>query len=298
MDIRYLVAFQTILETGSFSKAANQLGYTQAAITFQIQQLEQELGIKLFERIGRNIQLTESGRQILPLAKQITDTFQVMKETGHGDNELTGKLTVAASESLMPYLYETMHRFKELAPKIKIALWSEPCCNIVNSLKSNTCDIGILYASGEPDKMLYIKSLIQMPMKLVGYAGTDIPFDFTCPNQSIHTTFLINEPQCVFRKVFEKYLRQKNITLDDTVEVGSIEAIRQSISRNFGISFLPEFIIKRDLDDGIFRELPMGKTSEKVTLAYALHKNKCRTRAMELFLQLFEHNVTNDTATL
>ena len=68
MDIRYLVAFQTILETGSFSKAANQLGYTQAAITFQIQQLEQELGIKLFERIGRNLQLTESGRQILPLA--------------------------------------------------------------------------------------------------------------------------------------------------------------------------------------------------------------------------------------
>jgi Transcriptional regulator len=60
MDLKYLTTIKTILETGTFQKAANRLNYTQSTVTFQIQQLESELGMKLFERIGRRMVLTEA----------------------------------------------------------------------------------------------------------------------------------------------------------------------------------------------------------------------------------------------
>ena len=61
MDLKYLETFKTIIEEGSYARAADKLGYTQSTITFQVQQLEQELSIKLFEKIGRRMQLTKSG---------------------------------------------------------------------------------------------------------------------------------------------------------------------------------------------------------------------------------------------
>ena len=63
MDLKYLETFKTIIEEGSYARAADKLGYTQSTITFQVQQLEQELSIKLFEKIGRRMQLTKAGKR-------------------------------------------------------------------------------------------------------------------------------------------------------------------------------------------------------------------------------------------
>ncbi|MFY4776502.1 LysR family transcriptional regulator [Metabacillus sp. RGM 3146] len=66
MELKYLQTLKTILETGSFLGAARKLNYTQSTVTFQIQQLEQELSVKLFEKIGREMVLTQAGEDILP----------------------------------------------------------------------------------------------------------------------------------------------------------------------------------------------------------------------------------------
>lgn len=65
MNTKYLYTIKTVLETGSFQKAASKLNYTQSTVTFHIQQIEQELDIKLFDRIGRKMVLTQAGREIL-----------------------------------------------------------------------------------------------------------------------------------------------------------------------------------------------------------------------------------------
>lgn len=66
MNTKNLLTLKTILETGSFQKAANKLNYTQSTVTFQMKQLEEELSIKLFEKIGRKMELTQAGKDILP----------------------------------------------------------------------------------------------------------------------------------------------------------------------------------------------------------------------------------------
>lgn len=64
MNTKCLVTFKTILEMGSFQKAADKLGYTQSTVTFQIRQLEEEFSLELFEKIGRHMELTQAGREI------------------------------------------------------------------------------------------------------------------------------------------------------------------------------------------------------------------------------------------
>ena len=162
----------------------------------------------------------------------------------------------------------------------------------MDALKTGECDIGILYHTGEADKSLELKVLMPVRMALVGYAGEDAEcHDFITPNQVIHTELFINEPNCVFRGVFENYLRARNIVLDSVTEMGSIEAIRRGIANNLGISYLPYFVVEEQLADGLFQEFPMEDTGQEIYIAYAIHKNKWKGKALELFLQMVDREL-------
>ena len=103
MELKYLQTFHTILETGSFLNAARQLNYTQSTVTFHIQQLEQELSFPLFEKIGRKMQLTQAGREIIPYVDAILQNVEILENFQKQTQELHGKLRVALPESLLTY---------------------------------------------------------------------------------------------------------------------------------------------------------------------------------------------------
>ena len=100
MNTRSFVTFKTILETGSFQKAANKLNYTQSTITFQIKQLEDELALKLFEKIGRKMVLTQAGRDILPYVDTILQGVEQIENYGKSLSEITGSLKIAIPDSI------------------------------------------------------------------------------------------------------------------------------------------------------------------------------------------------------
>ena len=81
MDLKYLATIKAILETGSFQKAATRLNYTQSTVTFQVRQLEAELRVQLFERVGRRMVLTQAGQEILPYIENYAKLFGVSVET-------------------------------------------------------------------------------------------------------------------------------------------------------------------------------------------------------------------------
>ncbi|MGS8598664.1 LysR substrate-binding domain-containing protein, partial [Salmonella enterica subsp. enterica serovar Infantis] len=78
------------------------------------------------------------------------------------------------------------------------------------------------------------------------------------PDQQIPCSFIINAPQCVFRQLFESTLRQRRMTLENTIELWSIESIKQCVAANLGIRFLPRFAVERELITGQLKELPFG----------------------------------------
>ena len=101
MELRTVATFLRVAELQSFSRAAEQLGYSQAAVTVQVKQLEQELGAPLFERIGRRIQLTEEGTRFIPAAMELLKAAHKAKALVHADGSPAGRLRIGTAESLL-----------------------------------------------------------------------------------------------------------------------------------------------------------------------------------------------------
>ena len=103
MDLKNLLTFKTVVTQGSFSKAAEALSYTQSTITFQMQQLEQELRTRLFEKIGRKMVLTQVGRQLIPYVDEVLSAVEKLSDFDASLSDLSGTLRIAAGESLLCY---------------------------------------------------------------------------------------------------------------------------------------------------------------------------------------------------
>lgn len=143
MELKYLHTFKTIIEQGSFSKAAEKLNYTQSTITFQIQQLEQELCVHLFEKIGRRMMLTKAGKNLIPYVDEVLSSINKMKSFETELSELRGDLHIMMGETLMCYkMPAILKRFHEIAPNAKLFLRSVDCYDIRDAILAGTIDLG------------------------------------------------------------------------------------------------------------------------------------------------------------
>lgn len=132
MDLKQLNTFLTVAEFLNFTKAAAQLGYAQSSITAQIQQLENEMGVKLFERIGKTVTLTHEGKRMLPYASQILQLAGNMKSDLSGSDVPAGVLTIGAAESLSIYrLPAIIKEYRSLYPKVDINLKLLHCSEFI-----------------------------------------------------------------------------------------------------------------------------------------------------------------------
>ena len=120
MDTRLLETFQAVVACGTFARAAEQLGYTQSTVTVHIKQLEQELGVPLFERIGRRMVLTQKGEEALAQANQVVAEVARLRSLGTEGGELTGTLRVDMAETLLCHgMDRVLTEFRELPPMFR-----------------------------------------------------------------------------------------------------------------------------------------------------------------------------------
>lgn len=292
MDIRHFKTFKSIIEEGNFSNAAMKLGYTQSTVTSQIQQLEQELSIKLFQKIGRNMVLTTLGKELIPYANELLNTVKKIESIGKYGENITGELKIAVAESLMSYKLQTvLSLFKEKAPNVKLSIISLNCYAIKNILSNGEVDLGLMYHVGSQNDNLTTVKLSDFNLALIcSSLFKQENLDFCKPNQKINTSLIINEVESIYRKIIESYFFDKNIFLNNTIQLGSIEAIKKCVASNLGISFLPRFTVEEELENGKLKELNVGCSDAKVTAIYAYHKNKWISPAMSLFIELVREN--------
>ena len=114
MDLKYLNTFRVIAEEGSFTRAAERLGYTQSTMTFQMGQLEQALSARLFEKVGRRMVLSQAGRQLLPYVERVLEAVNQMHCVTQDLTQCRGEITIGVAETLLCYrlppLLKAFHR--------------------------------------------------------------------------------------------------------------------------------------------------------------------------------------------
>ena len=287
MDLRRFITFKSVVEDGSFLRAAQKLCCTQSTVTFHIQQLEQELAIPLFEKIGRRMCLTAAGKKVLPHVYDLTKVMASIRQAARQDDEPGGELRVATGETLLAYkMPRVLQRFKQRAPKVRLSLQSLNCYSIRDALLADEVDLGVFYRVGNDDA-LTIMELGQQSLTLVA-SVEQAPVDFMRPRQHIPLSFIINEPPCVFRQIFESTLRQREITLENTIELWSIESIKQCVAGNLGVSFLPRFAVEDELKRGTLVELPFSEMPLTIHALCSHHAGKAISPAMRVFMQCMQ----------
>lgn len=291
MDLKYLNTFMTIVQEGSFSKAAGLLNYTLPAITFQIQQLEAELSTKLFEKIGRQMIISPAGERLIPYAQEVLLSVEKLKSLNASLQQLEGSLTLAMAETQLCYrLPPVLKKFHERAPRAKLILRSMNCYEARDALINGSIDLGVFYEDvGGTQNSLICYEIEACSLSLVASPSTKKAFpDFITPERHLDVPFLIDESNCIFRQIFERYLKEKKISLSHTIELWSIPTIKNLVENDMGISFLPTFTVQHELESGRLCSIrtDSGLETRRITAVCAHHKNKWISPLMELFIQL------------
>lgn len=287
MDLNQLRTFLTLSKVKNFTKTAAVLGYAQSSITVQIQQLEKELGSKLFERIGKNVTLTMEGNALIPYATQIVTLSDNMKDAVLPSDKLIGRITIGASESLSIYrLPAIIKAFKEIYPNIDIFLKLLTCNEFVPSLLDNTIDIA--FSIGDKIDDPSMKIILEKPEPIMILACPNHPFasfkrlqkkDFN------KGSFILTGHGCCYRGAFEKDMRSAGNEFKVVLETDSLQAIKQTAMSGLGICVLPQIAVLEEIRNN--KLIPLAyKNNYPIVSQLIHHKSKWISPLLADFIKI------------
>lgn len=293
MDLKYLATIKAILETGSFQKAATRLNYTQSTVTFQVRQLEAELRVQLFERVGRRMVLTQAGQEILPYIDSVVESVDRLCNFGREKSDIRGVLRVAMPETILIYKSQPILKaFRQQAPRVKLLIRSQNCYLTRNQILNGDIDVAIHYDVGGYNPTIVAKKLTDFGQALVASPALAVEErDFVTRDQRKALSLISNDKNCISQEVFDRYLKERHIYVENVIELWSIEAIKRSVISNLGVAFLPCFAAEEELRDGRLIELPTALKGKNISAICAHHKNKWMSPAIKLFLDLVDENI-------
>ncbi len=286
MEFRQLKTFAVIAKLGSFVLAADRLGYAQSTITNHIQILENELGARLFERLGHRIMLTNQGKSLLPYAEQVIKLTSEALEMVADPDVPKGKLTIGVSESLGTYrLPRLLQNYRKAYPKVEMILKFANCSTICDSIRRNETDIGLIINERLAAGDLIVENISAEQMLFL--AAADHPLarkKEVIPDDLEKTCVILTEPGCSYRLTVEKILRDFRVVPQSFLEASSIEAIKQLIMLGLGISMLPRFAVKKELKEKKIQAVRWGGPIPNYLVQMLYHKDKWISPALQTFL--------------
>lgn len=295
MEIRHLQTFITIVELEGFTKAADHLGYAQSTITSHIQILENELGKALFDRLGKKIVLTNVGKELVPYAKQMLNLYKEIKNITSEQNGVSGDLIIGAGESLSIYrLGKILKEYRKNFPKVNIILKNSICSDLRSKLHSGELDIIFTIEPEIMDTDLVVKNLKDECMGIIGAPDADLEFlSKNFEGNEAKESIIFSEKGCSFRIAYENYLKQKKIKYINPLEFSSIEAIKKCVMSGLGISFLPFYAVRNELEDGSLKMIEVKEPFGKFRTQLAYHKNKSISLPMSKLIEITLEDSSN-----
>lgn len=289
MEFREISTFLQVAQYQSFSKAARHLGYSQAAVTIQIKQLEQELGVHLFDRIGKQISLTHQGQVFYQYAVSIRNELEQAKNAVSDPSTLSGKLCLGTIESICASIFpDLLAEYHRLHPEVTISIVTDSPGVLLDRMNENTIDIVYLL-----DRRIYDNrwcKTLEKPEENIFVASPDHELALVKRelelDEVLRFPFFLTEKDASYRHMLEQYLASINRSVKPFLEIGSTEFIIHMLLKNTGISFLPKFTVQRELQQKQLTALNVRGFQMQTWRQIFYHKNKWVTREMQEFLRL------------
>ena len=252
ITIRQLKVFQKVAILQSFTRASKALYLTQPAVSMQIKQLEETVGLKLFDKQGRQISLTDAGDEIRLLSdsvlQQIDETQHQLEQIASGDR---GKLRLAVATTVASVATRLMARFNEQNPAMSLHFTVTNRNGLIQLLENNEIDIVIM---GLPPAELELDTQELMANPLVIIAPPTHPLCDLDRSVSLNTLFkqdfILREPNSGTRLAIERFLNTQGRSLLSSIEMNSNDAIKQSVAEGLGLGIVSVHTVTKELKQG------------------------------------------------
>lgn len=259
MDVAQLRTLIHVAELGSLSKAADRLHIAQPALSRQIRLLEEELGVRLFDRHGRGMIVTERGQDVLRHALRVmAELEEIRAVVSDGNAPLRGHVSIGMPPTASDVLSEPLvSAFRDAHPEATLRVVSAYTGHLLDWMHRGEIDAAILY-DPRSARTLRIRPLLDEPLFLIGPPGfglsIDRPVEFaTLENQRL----LLPSPGHGLRMLVDRYARECGIGLDIKVEADSYSALKSLVGHGYGVTVLPLAPIHEELKTGGLRAAPL-----------------------------------------
>lgn len=290
MTLTQLSSFITIVETGSFTSAADQLGYAQSTITTQIKQLETELNCLLFERLGKTLLLTQEGEHLLEYAQKMLQLEREILLNIPSCNEPCGTLCVGVSESLCyQKLPSVLSAFQKQYPQVEIQLQFISHDTFPSLLKNGNLDL--VYTLNPSIDAPELKKIYTKEESLGFYVSPNHPLanrEQVTEKDLANMPLLLTDKNCNFRKMLLDALHEKNVVSNIILGTSHKEILKQFAIDNLGIAFIPDITAEKEMKSGTLKRLNWcGKTFPIYSQIF-IHKDKILNTTIDKFIKIIK----------
>ena len=308
MELRQLQTFVQAAKLQSFSRAASQLGYSQSAVTVQIRMLEKELGTRLFDRMGKQVELTAQGRKFLEHANTILYEVDRTRLSMHEDEELKNPLHIGTIESLCTAKFPSIvSRFRERYPQVKFQITVGTPEELIRMMEHDLLDM--IYILDAPrwsenwvkameaaEPVVFVAAPSFWPRKDGGsgengteaqgekHAGATKPCSGKKLDEILREPFFLTEKNANYRQALDQYLASCHRSLSPVLEISDTAFIIQMLEQGHGLSFLPLFAVQKQIREGKLAVIEVDGVEISMYRQIFYHKNKFKTREMEQFI--------------
>lgn len=287
MTLRHMKIFLAICENGNnTTRTAEAIHMTQPAVSLAIRELEQYYGIKLFDRIGRRLKITEAGQQFMEYAESISSTFDDM-EKSMKNWETFGLLRVGASITIgSQFLPEYVKEFRERCPGTEVKALIAPTDQLEQKILNNELDIALIEGNAHSPSIIMEQ---YMEDELVVVCSVDSEFT---RGQSLtidefkRQNFLLREPGSGTREVFDRATEAAGFTITPIWESTSTEALINGVINGLGVAVLPYRMVLDSLARGVMIVVNVEGLDFRRRFKIIYHKEKHLTNSAKRFLEL------------
>lgn len=285
LDVYELNVFLTAAETENFSEAARQLSLTQPAVSMQIRALEKKLGVELFHRAGRTLALTEQGKVLMSMARDMVNhAIQIEEEIESLKGEVVGHLKIGCSTTTGKYfLPHLAARFRRRYPAVQMTIYNHSRPVVLDELAEGSVQLAVVSAEPTCKDIKYHHFFTDHVVLIVPTGHAWAERDVIAPEELQGVNLILRDQQSGTREEVESALEAAGLRLGDlkvVMEVGNSEAISMAVEEGIGVAFVSRTVARRGIELGKMKEVRVAGFSldREVFIAHSLRHPATRAQ--------------------
>jgi|RhiMethySRZTD1v2_1073278.scaffolds.fasta_scaffold14374_13 DNA-binding transcriptional LysR family regulator len=288
MEVRDLQVFISVAKHLNYTRAGEEVHLSQPSVSVRIKQLESQLGVKLFEQLGKKVALTEAGQLLVPYANRV---IRAVEDARHAIEELQGldrgSLRIGASTTPGMYVIPgTIARFKELHPRIDVHLGIRDTREIEDGVIRNEFDFGFVGGHLVGDEVDVLPWLTDELVLIVPPRHRLASKKIVKRDDLVKERFIGRESGSATRATVADRLKEWEIQLETVMEMENPESVKKAVQSGLGIAFISKFAVETELKAKALAAIRIPKLAISRELKIVYRKDKHLSRAARAFIEI------------